>query len=244
TTGPNRSVIVNDQTKQPAQVWTHDGLYVGAVFEKRVADGRAPDFYRVHGDDNQGATIVTTNDGKTYWLMPYQGHNRLYQVSGWDNWKRQSGPISRRSPTDQSRAKGDGLTARYFQGAKLVLKTIEPPIYYQKFGSERHSKTVTPHYKVTWTGHVRGPLTDTFRFRSLLGRSEQVAVWLDGRIVHSNGFPGGHVNRPVKLTAGHRHRIRVEYINPEGRAELTLLWFSTVTDPQQIPTGLLDPETD
>jgi hypothetical protein len=61
TWGPNQSVIVNDQTRQPAQVWTSDGLYVGGFFDQRADDGLADGFYQVHGDDNQGATVVMAN---------------------------------------------------------------------------------------------------------------------------------------------------------------------------------------
>ena len=53
TSGPHRSVIVNDQTQQPAQVWTHDGLYVGGFFDHRANDNFDDGLYRVHGDDNQ-----------------------------------------------------------------------------------------------------------------------------------------------------------------------------------------------
>ena len=239
TAGPNRSVILNDQTKQPAQVWTHDGLFVGSVFDHRADDGLAAGFYRVHGDDNQGATVVTTKAGRTYWLMPYQGHNRLYEITGWDNWQRQSGAVAV-TAKPSTKTEGTGLFARYLSGSKIVLETTEPPIYYERFGSERHSGKLKGHYKVQWSGFVSPSVSDRFQFRSLLGKGEQLAVWIDGRVVHTNGFKisnSGHAD----LTAGHRHRIRVEYINPEGRAELNLLWQSRVTDPQRIPVTNLFP---
>lgn len=239
--GPNRSVIVNDQTKQPAQVWTHDGLYAGGFFDDRASDGRDAGFYRIHGDDNQGATVVTAANGRTYWLMPYQGHNRLYEIAGWKNWQRQSGNITLTTGSFHS-PKGTGLTARYYQGRKPVLETIEPPIFFEKFGAERHAEKVTAHYKAVWTGSVEAPLTDRFRFRSLIGNGEQVAVWVDGRLVHTNGFQKENADHPVRLTAGHRHRIHVEYINPDGRAELKLLWCSSIMDPQQLTAGRLYPE--
>lgn len=240
--GPNRSVIVNDQTKQPAQVWTHDGLYVGGFLDKRADDGLADGFYRVHGDDNQGATIVTAPNGKTYWLMPYVGYNRLYEISGWDKWQRQSGSVLRPDkPAARSKA-GKGLTARYYQGTKLVLQTIEAPIYHEPFGGEPHKGKVKPPYKTVWSGFVEPPVSDHFGFSSLLGKNEQVAVWIDGKIVHTSGMPK-NINGSVNLVAGHRHRIRIEYINPSGRAELKLLWSSRVVDPTRLPKDALHPES-
>ena len=242
--GPNRAVIVNDQTKQPAQVWTHDGLYVGGFFDNRADDNRHDGFYQVHGDDNQGASVVTAKNGKTYWLMPYQGHNRLYEIMGFNGWHRRSGNV--RSPSGQKAEgrKGSGLTARYYRGQTRVLETREAPIYYERFAAERHATKVAPHYKAEWTGFVTPPVTDRYRFASLLGKAEQVAVWIDGRVVHAQGFSAAqNITHSVDLTAGHRHRIRIEYINPDGRAELNLLWSSRVADPTRLALEALYPAT-
>jgi len=242
TTGPNRCVIVNDQTKQSAQVWTHDGLYVGALLESRAADDRNDGFYRVHGDDNQGATVFTARNGRTYWLMPYVGHNRLYEITGWDTWRRLSGPVARPDVLPSSPTGGRGLTGRYVAGGRTVLETVECPIYYNRFGREGHADKVKAPYKAVWTGFVRPPLSDRYRFNALLGKDEQVAVWIDGKVVHASGGTKG-VNRPVDLTAGHAHRIRVEYVNQEGRAELKLLWSSRVLDPAPLSPNILHPNT-
>lgn len=239
--GPNRSIIVNDQTKQPAQVWSHDGLYVGGFFDHRADDGLHDGFYRIHGDDNQGAALATAKNGKTYWLMPYQGHNRLYEISGWSDWTRASGEVKTPAKTVASADKGTGLTARYYEGARLALETTETPIYYEQFGGERHAGKVAPHYKAIWSGKVRAPTTNQYEFQSLLGAGEQVAVWIDGRIVHAAGFGQADVRESIDLSAGHQHAIRVEYINPEGRAELKLMWRSRTLDPAPIAADFLFP---
>lgn len=242
TLGPNRSVIVNDQTEQPAQVWTHDGLFIGSVFDHRASDGLAAGFYQVHGDDNQGATIVTTKTGRTYWLMPYQGHNRLYEITGWNDWQRQTGETASPQKPAESKEAGTGLTARYYSGTKQVFETTEAPTYYEPFKAEPHADKVKPHYKVVWSGLLNAPASDRFTFHSLIGNGEQVAVWVNGRLVHSNGFRKNK-NQPVVLTLRHKHRIRIEYINPDGRAELKLLWSSRIFDPQRLDSSHLFPES-
>lgn len=233
--GPNQSLIVNDQTKQPAQVWSHDGLYVGGLLDHRANDGRHPDFYRVHGDDNQGATVVTNHDGETYWLMPYQGHNRLYHVSGWQSWHRQSGVLTLSDKQVAEPSTGSGLSARYYRGGELVRETVESPSYFEHKTDVDRSHGVETPYKVVWDGFVVPPLTDRFRFSTLLGKHERVAVWIDGRILHTNGMDR-KVDESVDLQLGHRHRIRIEYINPDGPAELKLLWASRVMDPIRLQT--------
>ena len=240
--GPNNSVVLNDQTKQPAQVWTDDGLYVGGVFDNRANDGLPDAFYQVHGDDNQGCTVVTTNNGKTYWLMPYQGHNRLYEITGWDDWARQSGAIKIAKPNQPTPTPGKGLLAKYIQGKEVVHETIEAPTYYERFGPERHGDRIKPHYKVEWTGYITPPFTDRYQFHSLLGNKEQIAVWIDGHLAHVNGMKKTeNTNKLIELTSGHRHHIHIEYINPDGRAELNLLWSSRVLDHQRLPSTALHP---
>jgi hypothetical protein len=238
--GPHGSVVVNDQTKQPAQVWTRDGLYVGSFFDGRAADGRDNGFYRVHGDDNQGCTVVSTPAGTTYWLMPYQGHNRLYEITGWTSWKRQSGRVALPADVAEARPQGVGLAARYYRDEELVYETTEIPIYHEPFGGERHAGNVTAPYTVTWTGFLLAPLTDRYQFHSLLGDREQVAVWIDGHLVHAAGTPKT-ICEKINLRAGQRHLIHIEYINPSERAELKLLWSSRVLDPAQLPAKRLYP---
>lgn len=246
THGPQGSVIVNDQTKQPAQVWSADGLYVGGFFDHREDDGLDDRFYQVHGDDNQGASVVTTDDGATYWLMPYQGHNRLYQISGWDRWQRRQGTIEldvstlatlKQSTIDDNQA---GLKATYQAKGKTILETVEAPIFYERFGAPAHAGKLPENYQVTWTGTVTPVISDRYGFQSLLGKSEQVAVWIDGTLVHANGTETA-VNERVALSAGHEHQIRIQYINPAGRAELKLFWNATAVDHGRIPNELLRP---
>ena len=237
--GPNRTVIVNDQTKQSAQVWTPDGLYVGGLLDGRVDDGLDDGFYQIHGDDNQGATVVTTRSGKHFWLSPYQGHNRLYEITGWDGWKRQSGKVNAPVITPLANSEGQGLKARYYQNGKVVFETIETPTYFQPFGAEPHTDKVTPFYKVVWTGDLHPPVTDRFQFQTLLGKSERVAIWIDGKLCHANGFGKADFDLAVDLSAGSPVRIRIEYINPDARAELKLLWRSRIVDPQPLPRNIL-----
>lgn len=238
--GPNNSVILNDQTKQPAQVWTKDGLFVGGVFDNRADDGLADAFYQIHGDDNQGCTVTTTPEGNTYWLMPYQGHNRLYEITGWNNWTRRSGSIAL-AGTQTGEIKtvptiaGEGLNARYSQNGKQILKTIEPPIDYQQFGAERHHGQLQAPYSAEWNGYLVPKMSDRYRFHTLLGKNEQVAIWIDGRLIHANQANAKNkVEKSVDLIAGHRHLVHIQYVNPDKRAELKLMWSSRVIDHQHI----------
>tara|TARA_A100001037_G_C14952483_1_gene545628 strand:- start:31 stop:861 length:831 start_codon:yes stop_codon:yes gene_type:complete len=238
--GPNGELVVNDQTKQPAQAWSRDGLYLGSFFDGRAEDGRPAGFYHVHGNDNQGGLLMKSRTGKTYWLMPYQGHNRLYEITGWQEQERMNGRVQvgeAHAPT----GKPTGLRAEYFQGVKKILSVVESPIFYERFGAERHAGKIQPGYKVVWDGFVEPPFTDLYRFHSLLGIKEQVWVSMDGRLVHAGGL-AKRVDATIHLTAGHRHRLRIEYVNPDGRAELKLLWSSRTLDLSRLDKARLFPD--
>lgn len=78
---------------------------------------------------------------------------------------------------------------------------------------------------------------DRYRFHTPLGSGEKVAVWIDGRLAHSAGFR----SLVTDLVAEHRHHIRIEYINPDGRVELKLLLSSRVTNPISLNIKRLHP---
>ena len=111
-----------------------------------------------------------------------------------------------------------------------MLETTEAQIDIEAFNSERHADRMTPNFNAERTGFIEVPLTDRYRFHTLLGLGEQMAVWIDGLLVDSAGFPDNR-SLGTDLVAGHRHHVRTEDINPDGRAELKLLWSSRVMDP-------------
>lgn len=235
--GPNSTVIVNDQTHQSPQVWTRDGLFLGSFFDHRAEDGRDAGFYRIHGDDNQGIALTTTRDGRVLWLSPGIGHNRLYEVYGWNGWKSQRGDLKRPSVADTS-APGTGLKAQYFVADKLVFEATEAPLFHEAFSDEPHKDRIAAPYRVVWEGFITAPLTDRYSFSALLGQNEQITVRIDGREVLSLGTRKPVTER-TELSAARRHAVRIEYINPSDRAELKLFIASTTVDPIKLPHAWL-----
>jgi hypothetical protein len=232
-------LIVNDQTKHPAQVWSHDGLYLGGFFDKRAEDGLPQGFYQLHGDDNQGGLMITTKTGQTYWIVPYIGHNRLYEITGWKDWIRKSGDLSPIKSTIPKR-QGTGLNARYFANNETLLETIEPPVHYQQFGAERHADKLKPGYHAEWTGVLEPPLTDRYQFSALLGKKETLSITIDGKLVYRAGTTDP-VDEPFDLSAARKVPIKIRYHNPDERAELKLFLRSRTLDPAPIDTKLLYP---
>ena len=239
--GPHNTVVVNDQTKQAAQVWTHDGLYVGGLLDNRVDDGLDPGFYQVHGDDNQGGTVVTGPDDRTYWLMPYIGQNRLYEITGWNGWVRDSGSVFLEPPSSPQPREGPGLHGRYSNDAGLVLEVTEAPLHFDPLGEERHAPAIQAPYSVVWSGLFEAPSTDRYRFSALVGGDESLQIELAGRRLLSAQPGQPHQSQTLNLQQGTRYPISISYRNPDARAELKLFWATRSMDPTVLSKSYLYP---
>lgn len=236
--GPADTLIVSDQLYQPGTVWTRDGLYAGSMLD-RQADGRPEEFHRPWSDDMQGVEVVRLDDGRVFWLMPYQGMNFVYEVTGWEDLRRQRGIVRRPDRVSPARGTGIGLRARYTVGGKVVAERIEEPIYHERFGPEREG----PHapYRVEWTGALEPVHTGPHRFLALLGKGERVRVAIGDDVVFTAGEKDD-VDARIPLVAGRRYPVRIEYDNPDGRAELKLLWQSLHHERERLPAAVLYPD--
>ncbi len=235
--GPADTLVVSDQLFQPATVWTRDGLYAGSLLD-RPADDRPEAFYRPWSDDMQGVEVVQLDDGRVFWFMPYQGMNFVYEVTGWDELRRQRGIVRRPDEVVAAKRAGTGLRARYSVGGKVVTERIETPVYFDRFGPEREAPAAP--YHVEWSGFLEPVHTGPHRFVAFLGKNERVRVAIGDDVVFTAGEKE-NVDAHVPLVAGRRYLLRIEYDNPDGRAELKLLWQSPRHERERLPIGALSP---
>jgi hypothetical protein len=230
--GPRGTVVVGDQVHQPAVVWTADGLYAGAFLDRRADDGRKDGFYRAHSDDMQGVELAVLGDGRVFWFQSVQGMVLVYEVTGWDGLKRRAGEVRRPAAAKAARHGGTGLSATYYADADakaVAFRATEAPLYFNPFGKPPHPTMPKAPHAVAWEGFLEPAHTDAYRFVTMLGKDEEATVRIDGEVVHASG-KGKVTGRPAPLTAGRRHRIRIDYVNREGRAELKVLWSGTLLD--------------
>ena len=93
-------------------IWDRDGLYVGGIMDQPDLDGIADYWYQLSGELCHAA-VHTLPNGDVLFFGNWENEIRVYRVTGWDGWKRQSGHIL----VDEARPshQGQGLTARYFE---------------------------------------------------------------------------------------------------------------------------------
>jgi hypothetical protein len=93
-------------------VWDRDGLFVGGIMDAVDLDA-APEVMYHLGGELAHATVATFPDGKVYFAGNWENEVRLYEVSGWDGWERQTGELLVKHAAPDS--VGQGLTAEYFR---------------------------------------------------------------------------------------------------------------------------------
>jgi hypothetical protein len=131
----------------------------------------------------------------------------------------------------------EGLIGEYYERdttnpwQTLLLKRLDPMVNFN-WGAESPDPAVpADNFMVRWTGQVEAPTTATYTFytqtddgvRLWVNNEQLIDNWTD----HSNTQDSGS----IRLTAGQRYDIQLEYYENGGDAVCQLLW-STPTMPR------------
>lgn len=221
-------VSVGDQTEQPCEFWTVDGLYVGGLFDGRdpwtgALPGGEPDrFYTWLGtkakriqansfdesspftadDMLMGGSVGTLPDGSVVFLGHGGNDNPCYRITGFDGWKRIQGTLKVSGPSKAAEAKGSGLTARYFvdhiMDVPPVLERVDGRIW---LGNRYPWPEGAPGkgMAVEWSGQLESTFSEDYVL-SVYGTGEFL-LWVDGKMVEwdtEKDYP-----RQRQITKGH-----------------------------------------
>jgi hypothetical protein len=120
-------------------VWNADGLYVGGLMDAPDLNGIAKHWYQLGGEFCHGS-VATLPDGDVLFFGNWENEMRVYRVSGWNGWQRQSGTIRIEKPA--AAHTGQGLTAVAFEDAALT---------------KPRTVAVTPGIDVSWSQKKPAP---------------------------------------------------------------------------------------
>ncbi len=241
--GPDDTIVVNDQTMQPALIFTRDGLYAGSAFDHRADDGLPDSVYRVQGDDNQGGCMVRTQFGKTYWVSPRIGFMPVYEISGWNGLRRRSGTVTLEKPVTPPEGAGTGLTGQYYaepQAGDPVVVRIDAGVTHNWGDSPPAPGLPANRFRVVWEGMIEAPFTDEYVLEVWKGQDDNCRILIGGEPVLESRV-GSREQGTVHLVAGAKTPIRIEYADRLGDASIKLYWWSRVIDKEEIPTRYLYP---
>ena len=205
--GELRGCLVVLDAREPASVWTPDGLYAGSLYGERTQDGlpHVP-YNEVYQDDNHWGLIMQTPGSDVLWGGMSHNSTPIYRIHGWDDWERQSGKIRVNSPATGALWKGNGLPAEYFANTDLsgepALRRTDPDIWFGPIGGAfRQIKARTPwfsgadqstfhdtQFSARWHGFFEVPFSEDFTFVAYsYGRPKlsgsKVRLWLNGKLI-------------------------------------------------------------
>lgn len=172
--------------------------------------------------------------------IPFLVSSRGYGIL-WDNTShtrfgdlREAEPIPASQLFDADGTPG-AFTASYFAGQnfeKLITRRRESSIDISVTNNAGLPELPTNGASVRWEGDVLAPETGdyTFHFFSNYG----IKLWVNDRLVtsywHQRWQPWKNVAR-VRLEAGHRYHLKLEWLTESGGQRLQLLWKTPSHDP-------------
>jgi len=215
-------------------------------------------------DNGSGGSFIQYPDGTTLWFTQGRNSVPVYEITGFEDWTRQEVAFQLSEAPDVARAEGTGLMAEYFDGTGGVTPDatqVESQIWHGlPDGAGKLDEVVDgPHgavydwsggnnpigapsnYSVRWTGEIEAPVTDDYTF-SAYARGG-VRLWIDGKqVLYSwNEVTPRSESDPVRLVAGERYRIQLDFTTTQANPAVSLNWESTVLDRMRVPARYLYP---
>ncbi|MDE3248500.1 MAG: T9SS type A sorting domain-containing protein [Bacteroidota bacterium] len=192
--------------------------------------------------------VVPANleSGVYYWTVELKNFSTLDQDCSFA--KRKLTVLGKNSSST-----GTGLNATYYNGTNLsgtpLLQRVDPTINFELTYSKQPvvlspAPGIVPEdlYSVRWTGKVQPNFSETYTFYTV--SDDGIRLWVNGQLLVDNWVNQGATEKSgtISLVAGQFYDIVVEYYENTGEAVTKLLWSSTSTPKQIIPSSQLYPE--
>jgi hypothetical protein len=98
-------------------VWDSDGLFVGGLMDSMESKDTPKHWYQLGGEFCH-ASVVTLPDGDVLFFGNWENEMRVYRISGWNGWQRQSGRVQLTAPVAPHT--GQGLTVTSFDDVAMT----------------------------------------------------------------------------------------------------------------------------
>ncbi len=139
-------------------VWDRDGLYVGGLMDSPDLNGIEKYWYQL-GGEHCHSSVYMLPAGDVLFFGNWENEMRVYRISGWNDWQRQSGIVRITKPA--AAHTGSGLATATFADAAMTKPraTTVDPLIDVSWGdakpvpaSVRWSGIVLPDYGPSYTG--------------------------------------------------------------------------------------------
>lgn len=138
----------------------------------------------------------------------------------------------------------NGLKAEYFDDANLTTPSftrVDANVNFDWGQGAPDASMGVDTFSVRWSGQIQAATTGTYTFT--LRSDDGVRMWVNGVLVIDKFVNAGsnkdNVSTGVKLTAGQKVDIKIEYFENTGGAFCQLYWQSSTMAKQLVPTSAL-----
>ena len=142
-----------------------------------------------------------------------------------------------------SAATGSGLYGEYYRGKgfrERLLTRTDASVNFNWGTGSPDPLVPTDHFSVRWSGWLQAPSSNDFTF--FVNADDGVRLWVDGRLLIDDWAENpGERSAGIRLTANHKHDIRLEFYENGGVAACQLSWSGPGVAKAIIPTVRLYP---
>ncbi|MDT3427149.1 mannan endo-1,4-beta-mannosidase [Paenibacillus forsythiae] len=140
-------------------------------------------------------------------------------------------------------AAGNGLRGEYFDNKELegepVISRTDANLNFTWRDTPPDTGIGNNYYSVRWQGRIQAPVTGTYTIKTV--SDDGVRVWIDGKLIIDSWVPQNDVAREgsIRLKKNTRYKIKVEYFENRGKADMKLLWTRPDRQEEVIPSDAL-----
>jgi len=130
---------------------------------------------------------------------------------------------------DVPRFGGNGLQARYYNDltfSNLAMERIDANINFSWGGGSPGGSINKDKFSARWTGYIEPNFSETYSFHT--STDDGVRLWIDGQLIIDqwHGQAETEFTGAIRLEAGTRYPIVMEYFDDMGGAAAKLSWSS------------------
>ena len=144
--------------------------------------------------------------------------------------------------TFQNRASGNGLQADYFSGRdfkNLTLSRVDAAVNFNWGKGAPATAVGSNNFSVRWTGQIAPIYSETYTFYTKA--DDGVRLWVNGQLIINNwtDHAAKEDRGTIRLAAGQKYDLKLEYYENGGQAVSKLLWSSASQGKQIVPQSQL-----
>ncbi|HTL06617.1 MAG TPA: PA14 domain-containing protein [Chitinophagaceae bacterium] len=138
---------------------------------------------------------------------------------------------------------GKGLNGAYFNGANFsnpAFSRIDPNISFTEWSAGVHHAITSNTYSVRWTGKIQPQFSEDYIFYLSSGGGHR--LWIDNKLIldkWEEHYPDSFQSAPIRLVAGQRYDIKLEYFNQDADTGMGLFWKSASLPLEYVPQSQL-----